>query len=351
MDIHHETAWIHRLDQPVFCVREGRIEDANHAARGRLVPIGEPVEPLLVTGKREYRDLQEGWLYLTATIQETTYKVTVQKIGQWDIFTLEPEEISGELRVLSLASQKLRTPLGGLFATVEHLSDSISGEENEKSLALIRRNLYQILRQVQNMDAGTRCLQEPPRLELWDVTVLVREIFEKLDQYCREAGCVLSYTGPAAPAYSLVDPVQLEDTINKILSNSLCHGAKGTITAKLTRRSNTLYLTVQDPPGETAPEFGGNIFTQYLREPVYEPGQAGLGLGLSIISAFASSHGGTVLLEPKKKGMRLTLSLPMRQEELVRTPTLRPDLTGGQDIALVELSELLPWELYGPGRK
>lgn len=351
MENHHEIAWIHRMNQPAFCVREGKIQDANHAARGRLVPIGGPVEPLLATGKAEYRNLRDGWLHLTVNIQEVTYPVTVQRLGQWDIFTLEQEDIPGELKALSLAAQKMRTPLGGLFATVEHLSASLSGEENSKDLSLMERNLYQLLRLVQNMDYGARCLQEPPRLELRDVTALVREIFAKLDEYCRELGCTLSYTGPATPAYSLIDSVQLEDTINKILSNSLCHGAKGTITAKLTRRGNTLYLTVQDPPGGKAPEFGGNIFTQYLREPVYEPGQTGLGLGLSIISAFASSHGGTVLLEPQKSGMRLTLSLPMRQDDLVRTPTLRPDLTGGQDIALVELSEVLPWELYGPGSK
>ena len=351
MEHHNEIAWIHRMDRPVFCVREGIIQDANHAARGRLIPIGEPLEPLLITGKQEYRALRDGWLYMTVKVQEVTYQVTVQRQGQWDIFTLEPEDIPGELKALSLAAQKLRAPLGGLFATVDHMTSSLTSDENEKNIALIQRNLHQLLRLVQNMDYGARCLQEAPRLELRDVTALVLEIFANLGDYCQEVGRTLRYTGPSTPAYCLVDPVQLEDAINKILSNSLSHGVKGTITAKLTRKANTLYLTVQDPPGDAIPEFSGNIFTQYLREPVYEPGQTGLGLGLSIISAFASAHGGTVLLEPQKSGMRLTLSLPMRQDDLVRSPILRPDLTGGQDMALVELSNILPWELYGPGKQ
>ena len=51
---------------------------------------------------------------------------------------------------------------------------------------------------------------------------------------------------------------------------------------------------------------------------------------------------------PEDGGTRITLTIPVRQREgdTLRSPTLRPDRYGDRDHALIELSDVLPPEVF-----
>ena len=92
-----------------------------------------------------------------------------------------------------------------------------------------------------------------------------------------------------------------------------------------------------------------NLFSRYQREPSLEDSRWGIGLGLSIVRNTAIAHNGTLLLESTPTGQKFTITLAIEQsrDDIVRSPVLLPvDYTGGYDKALVELSEILPADLY-----
>lgn len=126
------------------------------------------------------------------------------------------------------------------------------------------------------------------------------------------------------------------------------HG--GTIHASLTRRRNTLYLTVTDSGSGMAPGVSENAFTRYLRVPGLEESRHGIGLGLMLVHTIATAHSGTVLLDqPAQGGVRVILSLPIRQNSNTLHFSISSfDYAGERDHGLIELSDVLPYELYGP---
>lgn len=347
------TAMIQLMERPTFCVHDGTITAANAAAVNRLVPVGAPVWPLLRTGREEYEAFSDGWLSLTLELEGIACGASVSEIGGYHIFTLEPDNAGSELRVLALAAQELRTPLSRVTATADHLFPQLDLPEGSAQLeqfARINRGLYQMLRIISNMSDAARYQSATPAMETRDVGAVVEEIFEQADALLEHIGSRLEFQGLSAPAYSLVDSEQLERCIYNILSNALRSCEPGsTVRASLTRKGNVLYLTVQDPGRGLSPNAAGNVFTRYLRSPSLEA-STGLGLGMTLIRSCAAAHKGTVLLKPAKdQGLILTMSLPIRlRGDTMCCSPLRADYAGERHHGLMELSDLLPPELYQP---
>ena len=87
----------------------------------------------------------------------------------------------------------------------------------------------------------------------------------------------------------------------------------------------------------------------FLREPTLEDPTRGVGLGMVLIRSVAANHGGAVLVDhPDAEHTRITLSLAIchGKGDLVRSPVLRLDYAGERDHGLLELSDVLPAELY-----
>lgn len=349
--------WLNLSGQPAFCVQDGIIIAANPAAMSRFVPVNEPVEELLLTGQKEYAEFSDGWLCLTLRIGGTDYGASVRRIDQYHIFTLEPDTVRSELQTLALVSQELRTPLSNVMTISDHLFPSLELEEDSPAAAHaahLNQGLHQLLRIIGNMSNAARFSGATPNFITQDVDALLREQFEHAAALCKHRDIRVEYTGLAAPAYSLIDSEQLEQSIYQIISNSMNHTPKGgCIHAKLTRRGNTLRLTVQDSGSGLSKSSETNPFDRFLREPSVTDPERGIGLGMRIIHSFATAHGGTVLLtSPEDCGLRLMLTLPIRLDTTgLRSPMTRVSYSGERDSGLIALSDSLPPELYMPHKK
>lgn len=340
--------------RPGFCVKDQIIVKCNPAAESLLFSAGMEIQPMLATGAEEYAEFSDGCLYLTVQVSGTPWGASVTRMGGWDVFLLEESADRAELQAMALAARELRAPLAGIMTTADRLFPMEALEDDpelREQAARLNRGLYQMLRIIGNMsDAGEYSTPRPMDLEMVDIQAFFRDLFDRMQGMVSHTGLTLRFENLERSLYTLADREKLERAVMNILSNAMKFTAPGgTIDAKLQRKGNRLYLTVQDT-GEGIPEaIRGSVHRRYLRQPGIEDSRFGIGLGMVLIRSAAAVHGGAVLIDhPEGAGTRITMTLAIRQDTSgnIRTPRLRIDYAGERDHSLVELADILPASLY-----
>ena len=338
--------------RPGFCVKDNKIIRVNPAAESHQIKVGTPISKLLETGKKEYAEFTGGCLYLTLNIYDQPCGASVTRVEDFDVFLLEQDTEQAELQALALAARELRDPLTSIMTTTDILFPSAQSDPAmREQMIRLNRGLYQMLRVIGNMsDAGRFASGSASRMETVDITAVMGEIFQKAAVLAEQAGIGLTFTNLKRPVCILADRDILERGVLNLLSNALKFSPRGgTVTASLTKKAGLLILTVQDS-GDGVPEhIKGSFFNRYLRQPAVEDSRHGLGLGMVLVRSAAARHGGTVLLDqPNGTGARITMTLAIRQntDTVVQSHRLRIDYAGERDHSLIELSDILPAELY-----
>lgn len=354
MESQYEDQMLDLLVSPAFCVRDGLVQSVNAAAQQRTVARGMHIDTLLLTGRQEYAAFTDGCLYLTLNISGSPCGASVTRIDGQDIFVLEQDADQSELQAMALAAQELRKPLSSVMLTADRLFPMLSnsGEPDAQAqIARINRGLFQMLRVISNMSDAARFSRHPAaNLETRNVCAVFEELFSGAEALIQHAGIHLQFENLPGRIFCLLDAEMLERAVYNILSNAIKFTPRGgTIHARLTRRERMLYLTVQDSGSGVKRELQGNVFARYQRQPGVEDGRFGLGLGMVLIRAAASMHGGTVLMEqPENAGVRVTMTMELRQAQpgTLRSPLLHVDYGGERDHRLIELSDALPADAY-----
>ena len=324
------------MERPAFCTADGRIIAANAAALARQIAIGEPVADLLSCGKEEYAEFQSGCLCLTLELCGQSCPATITMLGNLHLFTLEPEDADNDLRMLSLAAQQLREPLGDVMALVENLPQDL------QELPGINRGLHRLLRIVGNMTPHPTA-----RMEMTDINALLREIWDQTQPACESRGIRFSFSPHPTPVYSNADAGLLTRAIHNLLSNAIKFSTGGSIHLQLTLRRHFYQITLHGSDSSLSGQIQ-DPFTRFLRKPGLESSENGLGLGMRLVRSAALAHGGAVLMDsPKHDGVRVSISIPVRQDtSAVRSPRLQMSYCGERDPLLVELSDVLPADFY-----
>ena len=338
------------LDQPAFAVSGGEIILANDAAQQRQIEVGTQIAPLLLTGAETYETFAYGRLHLRLSVADTIWDASVTKAGEVDIFLMERTVNDSELRVLSLAALQLRSPLTEMLSLTDHLF-ATSNDADKEALSKLNRNLLSIQRFVGNMADAPRYSNSTNYLMTsHNATAYFQEIMEKAAGLLQASGYKLEYALPEENIVVLLSTERLERAIYNLLSNAVKFSPAGsTIKAKLEKCGNLLMFTVTDESQGLPADLSGNIFTRYLREPAIEDSRMGMGLGMLYVCAAASAHGGTVLLQQAEgKGLSVTMTISTKPSSAgtIRSDILQIDYSGEQDHALLELSDVLPPELY-----
>lgn len=337
------------LPHPGFLVQENIIVRVNASAAAMQVTVGTPIGELLDGCREDYGGFSGGCLYLTLSLSGALLGACALRMEAGDVFLLDGGQEDAVLQSLALASRQLRLPLSNIMISAESLFSQLpESPEAQEAAARLNRGLYQLLRLVGNMSDADSGLT---RRETLSIGGVFDEIFEKAGTLCQEAGFHLEYSGLKEDIYAIADRQQLERAVYNLLSNAMKFSPAGsTITAWLTRRGRKLCLQIQDAGEGILP---ADLFHRYLRQNTLEDSRFGMGLGMVLVRACAASHGGTVLVNtPEGGGTRVTMTLTLRQnaDDILHSPTLRLEYTGGRDSALIELSQQLPWELYLPGK-
>ena len=328
---------------PAFCVKNRIITRLNVPAAKLFLREGLSLDTILDSGREEYDAFSSGMLCLTVIICGQRFGASVVRMGEEDVFTLDRQYESEELRVLALAARELRGPLSNAMLATQQL------ESESQQLSRLNRSLYQLLRIVGNMSdaSGVSPLFRP---EPCSIDALFREISEKAAALAGSTGISFSYKGLRQDVTCFIDRQQMERAALNMISNALKYTPKGgRIRLELLPSGKQYRFSVTDSGSGIPEKEQATLFTRYLREPAIEDNRHGIGLGMLLIRLTASRHGGAVLVDfPKGGGTRIsiTFSNAPEQEYALHTAFLPADYAGEQDHALIELSEYLPIDRY-----
>jgi signal transduction histidine kinase len=223
-------------------------------------------------------------------------------------------------RFVADASHELRTPLTSILANLELLSTELEGEDAEAARSALRssrrmRRLVADLLLLARADAGRVRRREPI-----DLRTVVREA----------AGEVAPLAGTRELDIEVGDePLVVEaagDEMHRLalnlIQNAVVHTPDGTPVHVSARRSgHDAVVEVSDEGPGIPPELRERIFDRFVRGAGDRSGEAGSGLGLSIVRAVADSHAGRVELGTSESGgARFVVRIPLAD----RTAELRP---------------------------
>ena len=346
-------ALLELIPNPGFCVRDGFILHINQAASSLPLKPGDAVSGFLATGTQEYAAFQDGVLSLTLLLNRQRISASVIRMEGADLFLIDHEAEQGQLQALALAAQQLRGPLSSVVTSVDYLEsalpENIPGVKGQK--AKLNHSLYQLLRMIFNMSDAFLHTQKPiTKLEIRDIPRIFDELFEKSTALLSQAGITLHYSGIQESVIGLVDTEKLERAAENLLANAIKHTPTGgSVFVRLSRNDSMLCLTVEDQGDGIREDVRQSLYSRYLRQPGLGDSRDGIGLGLTLVRAIAALHGGTLLAQPAKdRGSRFTMTIAIRQKSdtALQSPMFHIDYSGGRDPMLLELSEVLPSELY-----
>ncbi len=225
------------------------------------------------------------------------------------------------------ASHELRTPIAAISAYAELFERGAADQKEDlgRLLGGIRNETARMEQLVADLLLLAR-LDEGRPMEQRSVDMVA---------LCAEAVHTASAVGPgwplifeaAQPVEVVGDATSLRQVIDNLLSNVRAHTPPGT-RARVTvdRDESEVVITVADEGPGMDPEDAEHVFERFYRsDPSRSRTHGGAGLGLSIVSAIVTAHGGTVVANGRVgSGTTFTVRLPLTPP----APELAPDAVG-----------------------
>ncbi|MFI8359357.1 sensor histidine kinase [Streptomyces sp. NPDC085612] len=117
---------------------------------------------------------------------------------------------------------------------------------------------------------------------------------------------------PQEPATVAADPARIQQILVNLLANARTHTPPGTtVTAHVSRETDSVLLRVEDDGPGIAPELLPRVFERFARGDASRSRAAGsTGLGLAIVQALVSAHGGRVDVTSEPGRTRFEVLLP-----------------------------------------
>ncbi|MEU6804859.1 sensor histidine kinase [Streptomyces neyagawaensis] len=223
----------------------------------------------------------------------------------------EQQEAERRLReFMAAAGHELRNPLTTIsgYAELARVGDPAFEPMRQEALGRIATEVGRMSTLIDELVLLTRLdLGQPLQLTCVD-----------LAQLCRDAASAARDCHPDHPVRLLLapgdhtvtgDPLRLHQLVANLLNNARVHTPPGTTTTLgLGTEDGYRVIEVMDDGPGIPQELRARLFEPFVRgEATRAPGS---GLGLSIVAAIATAHGGTVLLEPSGDGAWFRVRLP-----------------------------------------
>ncbi|WP_084455836.1 sensor histidine kinase [Novosphingobium rosa] len=181
------------------------------------------------------------------------------------------------------AAHELRTPLAILTAGLEALPDTREVVALRADAARMGRLVDQLLR-VARLDA-----MPAPALDKLDLNELAADLVARMAPWVHGEGCMLAFESTGAPVMIEGNADMLEGALRNLIENAVGHSPTGSeVTVRVGRDAEI--AVIDHGPGVPL-EQRDRLFDRFWRAP--DAMGNGAGLGLAIVAAVVSVHGGT----------------------------------------------------------
>jgi signal transduction histidine kinase len=319
-----------------------------HAQGGRLViVVGTSLDSRNQALSSLRRELLIGGPAALALLAVAGYLLAGAALRPVERLRLETDALSasnlGRRVTLSRADDEIRRLGTTLNALLARLEDSLERErrfvgdashELRTPLALLKAELDLALRRPRSPDELTAAVRSaaaetdhivglaedllvlaradaagiPLRLEDVAVASMLDRVSQRFQARARASQRSI-VVDPDGAGIARIDAARLEAALGNVVDNALRHGA-GTVLLSARRNGRGLTLHVADDGPGLPERFLPHAFERFSRP---EPGRGGpgAGLGLSIVAAIATAHGGGATIQNRvPHGCEVTITLP-----------------------------------------
>lgn len=336
---------LHQLDCPAFIVRNNCISAVNGEAKKLLIEPGIPIEGIFLSGYEEFKSLNAGCLMVTLKLNDVVYQCSVHIYKDYQLFKPKTVPEPTELKALALAAELLRIPFSDLNIILER-TKGIPDEQRAK----LEHNLSKIQRLLGNMSDSAAVDSYKPRMIICNLSDVLNEAVEHAIALLQGNSVTFSYHPCELQITGKGNPQLLKRAVYNLISNAVKFATEGrSIDISLKKADNRLRFSVTNSASTIPEDVFPTVFSRYSRIAGIEDPRDGLGLGISLTYGVARAHGGTLLMEtPDHNTTRVTMILSVIKDGSteLRSPILLQDLYGGQNQALIELSDILTYEAY-----
>ena len=257
-------------------------------------------------------------------IRDNLQKTGIRRPDVWEagrkamaLFQLAADESARSVhekdRFLAVVSHELRQPLGAAQTALEVLDVSKSDAQAARARAVLRRQLTQMARLVDDLLEMSRYALQSTELSktTLDLRHIVQNALETAAASIAPAALTLDATLPPVPQWVDGDEGRLLQVFTNLLSNAVrCTPKGGRITVTVQPDDHLIVVEVADT--------GRGIDGADLQQ-VFEPfargrdnGREGFGIGLALVRGVVERHGGSVAVvsDGRDRGSRFTVVLP-----------------------------------------
>ncbi len=223
------------------------------------------------------------------------------------------------LKLLSVASHDLRSPLAAIESRIDLFLNGYVGEVDEaqreqlgkmKERAIALRGFINDMLDLVAIESAGPKMRPPVPV---DVVAQLRAVEADLAPVARQAGSEIELDLPEGTVTVVAGPNRLGRVWTNLLSNAIKYGGGRPVTVTMDVAPSRVAVVVQDRGMGISAEDRASLFTEYFRaRAAREAGIPGSGLGLAISRRVVESFGGSIEVDSALgEGTTFTVVLPL----------------------------------------